>query len=1167
MDSQLFLLLICFYGVILFAVAWLAERFTHRIQLPWWRPLIYALSIGVYCSSWTFLGAVGLAAEDGWNYLPIYLGPILLIVFGWPFVRRLLIISSRNKVTSIADFIGSRYGKSQYLAAIVTVVVVVGTLPYIALQLRGVGIVWENIDGYQEGVKSFDSASSLLVAMVMAWFAIIFGTRIIDGPNRLKGMITAVAVESVVKLLAFVVVGFLAIQLLLSENIFAFQLAPSFQLEQFVSPVFWTEMLLAGSAIVCLPRQFHVMFVEYQQRSDLRFVRWLVPLYLALFALLVIPLVQSGEQLLAGSGVLPDSYVLALPQWVQSEGILSLAVLGAISAATGMVIVATIALSIMVSNELIVPVWLRFSSRRQQSASDLGSSLRLIRRVAIVILLLLGWMLERLMNNVEGLASMGLISFAASAQLVPALLASLYWPKAHARGVISGLLVGIALWIYCLLLPAILTAEHSLVVNGLFGFGWLSPYDLFGTGGLDPLSHGVMWSVGLNVLAFYIVSKRSSFSALDLRQASLFTRIRRSMRKQRIDIEPSGVEVRQLQALVEPLFGDVRTQLVWQEFERQIGHRLLPHDQMPKFAVQTIEADLAAIIGAVSAHKAIELLLTQQPLKLQDFVSLVGGSSRQIQFSQTLLQTTLETIPQGICVVDKDLKLVAWNGHYQEMFDYPKRLLYVGCDIGKIYLFNAERGYFAIDDRDVAQAVERRLEQLRSGESHSLERELPTGMVVQIKGAPLNNGGYVTTYTDVSEYHQLVDQLESAKVNLETRVNFRTKELREVNQSLKRENLLRARIEKELQEVHGSKSRFIAAASHDLLQPINAARLFVSSLHNKINHKDDDDLLEDIEHLDAALSSSEQLISSLREISRLGSGKERPRWENFSMQALLQPLAQEASALAVNQNIIFRAVKCSAWGYSDPHLLRRVIQNFISNALRYTKSGRILLGCRRHKGLIMVEVWDTGVGIAKQDQEKIFEEFERLPGSSSGNQGLGLGLSIAQRIAHLLGHKISVKSDIGKGSVFRIAIPAGEPQQEVVNTKTVSDPHLGGLNVLCVDNEPAILAGMQSLLKQWGCQVTIATDLGQALNNWSQSKIPDLILADYHLDIETGLDVLEALSYHWNQKLTAIVISADNSDKLIEQVSQAGFLYLSKPVHPAALRNLMRKALRLRARD
>lgn len=1194
MDSQLILVLVCLYSGLLFAIAWLAERYGHRLQQPWWRPLVYTLSIGVYCSSWTFLGAVGQAVESGWDFLPIYLGPILLVLFGWRFLRRLLIISSRNKVTSIADFIGSRYGKNQRLAAIVTLVLVVGTLPYIALQLRAVGIAWSAMHWDTEPGASFDSWSSLIAAMVMAWFAILFGTRVIDGPDRHRGLITAVAVESVVKLVAFVVVAILAMRVLSGDaflnggiELTPLAQAPNFHLGQLTSPLFFTEVLLAGIAIVCLPRQFHVMVVEYHHRSDLRYTRWLLPLYLAIFAVLVWPLAQVGAQLFTGLSVHPDSYVLTLPRWAGAETTLVLTFIGALSAAAGMVVVATIALSIMISNELIVPAWLRSNSRRGQTASDLGRSLRFIRRGSIIAVLMMGWALERFMSNTEGLASMGLISFAATAQLMPAVLGALYWSKGHAYGVIAGVLVGMALWLYCLLLPAVLPAGHPLVMYGLFNVPWLTPNNLLGLGWLDPLSHGVFWSLLANALVFVFVSRRSEFRLLDLRQSDAFTRLRWKLHKPQLDMEPSGIEVRQLQALMEPLFGPERTLEMWQEFQQRVGHRLLPHDQTPRFAVSMIESDLAAIIGAVSAHRAMQLLVSQQPLQLQDFVSLVGGSSRQLQFSQTLLQTTLETIPQGISVVDKDLQLVAWNEQYQQMFDYPKRLLYVGCNIEKIYHYNAMRGYLDTSEGGAEAAVDRRLNQLRSGNPHRLERELPGDRVIEIRGTPLANGGYVTTYTDVSDYHHMLDQLELAKETLEDRVESRTAELSEANASLQRENDLRARVEQELKEVHASKSRFLAAASHDLLQPINAARLFVASLHAKLNELNSKlnelnlnvssppvssaqqplgehrhhSLRSDVDHLDDALAQAEQLISSLREISRLGSGKERPKRENFSIDSLLRPLSGEAGALAHKQGLEFRWVPSSVWVFSDSHLLRRVLQNFISNALRYTREGKVLLGCRRHKHSLVVEVWDTGPGIAEVDRQRVFGEFERLNNSSAGNQGLGLGLSIAQRISHLLGHVIEMDSVPGKGSVFRISVALGQ-EQEQARVKPVTDSRLSGLSVLCIDNEAVILAGMQSLLEQWGCEVVVASDLREALSLWPTATAPDLVLADFHLNEETGLDVLEALRYHWQQPLPAIVISADNSDEMRDQVQQAGCLFLAKPVQPAALRTLMRRALR-----
>ncbi len=1166
MVSDQLLLLICGYGVLLFSVAWLSERYSQHLQQSWWRSLVYTLSIGVYCSSWTFLGAVGQTVKNGWHFLPIYLGPILLIIFGWRFLRRLLLVSSKNKVTSIADFIGSRYGKNQKLAAIVTLVLVVGTLPYIALQLRAVGLTWETIHGDSAFAATGNSAFGLMTAMVMACFAILFGTRVIDGPDRLRGMVTAVATESLVKLLAFVVVGGLAVYLILQQPDPASVLVlPSFSTAQITSPLFVTEMLLAAIAIVCLPRQFHLMVVEYHHRSDLRFTRWMLPLYLAIFALLAIPLAGIGVELFGNSSVTPDGYVLNLPVWAGQNWILVLTFLGALSAATGMVIVATVALSIMISNELVVPLWLKRKSPQEVDATALGVSLRYIRRFSIVLLLGLGWVLERLISSAEGLAAMGLISFAATAQLVPAVIGALYWHKGKGRGVIYGLLVGMTLWFYCLLLPVILTVDHQLVKDGLFGFGWLSPYNLLGMGWLDPLSHGVFWSLLCNFLVFVLFSRKADLTKLEIRQAGKFIEIRPALLQQ-ANMGLSKIDVQQLQHLMAPLFGNERTSLVWQEFEQRVGHRLLPHDSAPKFAVQEIESDLAAIIGAASAHRAMELLAAQKPLQLQDFVSLVGGTSRQIQFSQTLLQTTLETIPQGISVVDKDLKLVAWNQHYQTLFNFPQRLLYIGCDIEKIYRHNAERGYLEYANCSIEEAVQKRIGQLTSGNPHRMERVMPDGKVIEIRGTPLANGGYVTTYTDVSEYHGMVEQLEEAKETLEERVDSRTIELRNLNKTLKRENEIRAKVEQELKEVYASKNRFLAAASHDLLQPINAARLFVSALSSKTKDEGNLSVSSDVNHLDHALASAEQLISSLREISRLESGKEQAEREHVSLESILQPLAGEAQVLAEKQNLKFDWVYSSAWVHTDPHLLRRVIQNFISNALRYTQSGRVLLGCRRQKNNIVIEVWDTGPGISPENCLRIFEEFERLPGAHSGSQGLGLGLSIAQRISVLLNHPISVRSLVGQGSVFSISVPMGEEQEKEV-PKPVADPHLNDLQVLCIDNDQEILAGMQSLLEQWGCKVTTVSDLKQALSHWPESTLPKLILADYHLDTETGLDVLEALCYHWQRKIPAIIISADNSDELRKRIQEENYLYLSKPVQPIALRTLMRRALRMGVSD
>jgi signal transduction histidine kinase/Na+/proline symporter/CheY-like chemotaxis protein len=1072
-------------------------------------------------------------------------------------------VCSRYKVTSIADFIGSRYGKSQTLAAIVTIVAVLGSLPYIALQLKAVTLAWTTIAQTDSGdffQAASNSSTSFITALLMAWFAIVFGTRVIDGPRQHTGMVTAIAVESIVKLVAFVAVAIVAIFWLGSDQSSGWSLPTPLQDVSTVDARFFTQLLLAMAAIVCLPRQFHVMAVEQHSSRDLRAARKLFPLYLILFSVLMLPIAMAGNQLFSGIGVSADSYVLLLPMHAGSQTLTALAFIGGLSAATGMVVVAAVTLSVMISNELVVPAWLR-RTRNERDITRIGVKLRLVRRAAIVVLLLLGWLLEGQLANFDGLASIGMVSFAAAAQTLPALVSSLYWKGGHRNGVLSGLLVGISIWFYCLLLPAVLSPGDPMLSEGPLGIAWLSPLGLFGTGSMDTLTHGVIWSLGLNALVFVLVSKRSRFTPLDKRQALAFTTLRQRAQFRGQDFDPMDIEVGQLQTLLQPLLGDLRDLQLWQEFERRLGHRLLPHDPAPRFVVTAVEEALASVVGAVSAHRAIERLRKQQPLQLEDFVSLMGGSSRQLQFSQQLLQTTIETIPQGISVVDENMNLVAWNSRYEEMFQYPERLLYVGCPIASVYRFNAERGYFG-DDTDVEATVERRLALLKEGRAYRIEREMPGGRMVEVCGTPMPAGGYVSTYTDITDYHAVLEELEQSRDQLESRVIERTAELSDANASLLHENKLRARVEKELSEVHKSKTRFMAAASHDLLQPVNAARLFVASLQDKTDTVALRPLAHDVNHIDGALTSVEHLIGSLREIARLDSGKLQARREHFPVSQLLEPLRGEFAAMAAERDIGLHAVPCSLWLYSDPQLLRRILQNFLSNALRYTREGKVLLGCRRRKNVLHIEVWDSGPGIAEEDRARIFEEFERLGNAGyDSQQGLGLGLSIASRTAQLLGHALSVDSIPGKGSVFRIAVPVGEVQK-ADSVGAPAQTELSGLNILCVDNEPAILAGMQSLLEQWGCQVVCAPGLREALQRWPKAEPPDMVLVDYHLDEETGIDLLQALSLHWHTSLRAIVISADNSDETRRLVKEQGYLFIPKPVKPAALRASLRNLSR-----
>ncbi len=1138
----------------LFTVAWRADR--QKSWLQRFRPLIYSLALAVYCSSWTFFGAVEEAIANNWSYLPIYLGPALLFLLGGGLLSKLVAVGERHKITSVADFIGSRYGKSQWLSALVTVLAIIGSLPYIALQLRAVAMIWDVLAVPAE-THQFTVDSALVTALLMGAFAMWFGTRHLEGRERNRGMMAAIALESVVKLLAFMAVALVAIWWLWRH-------LPTVDPAQVWVAGGWqhspnwinysTQTLLAALAILCLPRQFHMAVVEFQSREDLQRARWVFPAYLLLFALLILPVAFAGDYLVP-TGENGESLALTLPMLEGHASLAMLAFLGGFSAATGMVVVASVALAIMISNELVAPLWLKFTPSRVLAITSLGNHLRLIRRISIVVLLLLAWLVHRAIADTNGLAAIGLLAFAAAAQLAPAIIAALYWRRAHRYGVLAGLIAGYSLWFFCLALPE-LQPDHPITQSGLWNTSWLRPQNLFGTGALDPLSHGVFWSLLVNILLFAGVSLRCHPSKNDLIQADAFLVVSQSGDEaaEPEDFESTPVHMDQIRSLMEPLVGRNRLNEIWADFEQRLGQRLLPDDWAPGFVVQEIRTVLAGIMGAATAERALELLYSNKPLEAEDFAGLINTTSQQLHFSQHLLQTTVETMSQGISVVDADLRLVAWNEHYAKLFNYPDHLLYVGCPVQKLYEYNAAMGiYDDLGELGVKGAIQRRVEMLRSGGVHRFERQLPNGVVVEVQGNPMPGGGFVTTYNDISSYKTALTELEEARQTLELRVTERTRELR---------------------ELHAGKTRFLAHTSHDLLQPVSAARLFTAALEQKMTADNVMALRDDVNRIDNALAAAEELIKALREISRLDTGDLTPKPEHFQINELLQTLVQEFAMQAEARDLELRYQPCSQWVYSDPYLLRRILQNFLSNAVRYTRRGKVLLGCRRRKsngktecesGALEIQIWDTGPGIPAATQAKIFDEFVRFSnGNESADKGLGLGLAVAKRSANLLRHQINLVSSAGSGAMFSIIVPLGNPflAKHKTGIAPASVGSLSGITVLCIDNDSSILEAIKDLLTGWGCEVNTATGLQQALASIDGSTIDspgrlDVVIADYHLDDgENGIDVLDILGEKTDVS-TAILVSADISGTLRVKAKQKGYYYLSKPVKPAALRSII----------
>lgn len=1166
MASPSYLLsLAVLYICALFAIAWFVDRRTDDRTAtfsPRTRALVYALSLGVYCSSWTFYGAVGSATASPWSHAPVYLGPILVFVFAWPVVRRIVALGTRHRVTSIADYLGARFGKRQSLSMLVAVVACAAVLPYVALQFRALTEAWRIVGGDVLSTSPKLPDTGLLVAILLAVFSILFGARRMDGRERHQGMIAAISLESVVKLAAFVGVAFLALRYLSASGTagsgaWEFQSPGNTTLDA----DFLARTLISACAIVCLPRQFHVMVVEAQDDRSARLSRWVLPLYLLLFMVLAVPIGLAGSQLAAslGSAVSPDVYVQWFPGATSDPLLMQIAFIGGISAATGMVVVATVSLAIMLTNEIAVPLMVRRRSRGGEALFALGNRLRRVRQITIVAIVFAAWVVSTQLGRVPWLSEIGFMSFLAAAQLAPGVLAGLYWRRAHGHAVMAGLMAGIGFWFLCLVLPQVLAPEHALLREGVGGLPWLRPTALFGMEIGGTLAHATFWSLGFNLFFLVALSMYLKGSATDMRQAALFMDSEDAGQGETSDdFSLSPVHAGQVRALLPPFLDGSQVRQLWRSFEERYDQRLLPADRMPMFAVREVESRLAEVIGATSASRVMQQLTRTRQVDFAELASLVSDAGRQQTFNRALLEATIESMRQGVAVVDRELRLVAWNSSYEALFAYPERLLYVGLPVERLYRFNAERGVMAVDRQSIDEEVEKRMTWLRRVEEHRFERRLPDGRIIEIHGVPLAEGGIVTTYTDVTDSRELVAQLREARAELESRLEVGSQSLSETNAELRRENRLRAEAETQLREVNLSKSRFMSATSHDLLQPINAARLFAASLRQGGGAQDD--IADTLEKIDRSLGRAEGLISELREIARLDSGKSQPKITPFAVDPLVRELFAEFQNQANDAGLRLRLRSSSLWILSDRQLLTRALQNLVGNAIKYSRSGTVLIGVRRRPGAIELQVVDQGPGIPEASLARAFQEFERLSGGGNDSgDGLGLGLSIVQRYADLLDLSLNVHSEPARGSLFSLLVPVCEPVVEAGAqlASPAMDGRLTGVHVLCVDNDAQVREALSAILSAEGCRVTAVADR-QGVRETLRRFRPDVILADYHLDDgDTGIAALRWALRGADRNVPCVIVSADDSSDVREAARNAGYRMLPKPVNPARLTALI----------
>ncbi|KAG9603480.1 hypothetical protein KCV01_g6810, partial [Aureobasidium melanogenum] len=682
---------------------------------------------------------------------------------------------------------------------------------------------------------------------------------------------------------------------------------------------------------------------------------------------------------------------------------------------------------------------------------------------------------------------------------------------------------------------------------GPFGIGWLRPTELFHLSGWEPVTHGTFWSLLTNVSCLVFISLRFRPSVAERLHAALF--VDPFVRSATGAGDWRGrVTVRDLGTIAGRIVGERVTARAFNEYGQRHGVTLSPSDAADRPLIQFTERLLASAVGAASARRILMGALSGTGLDIAEAMALMDEASQELRFNRELLSTTLENVSQGISVVDGDMRLVAWNRRYLELFDYPDGMVYVGLPVADLIRWNAEHG--ECGPGEVDEHVAKRIRYMRAGSPHVFQRVRPDGTVIEMRGRALPGGGFVTTFTDVTAYKAVEQALIDANETLEQRVEDRTAELSEALNAT-------AIARREAEAANASKTRFLAAASHDLLQPLNAARLFTSALRHHPHL--DGEATQLAERIDASFRAAEDLLDALLDVSRLDAGSYRPEVAPFALADMFDSLKQQFAVVAEQRGLSLHVVPTRLAVRSDAQLLRRVVANFLSNALRYTRVGGVVVGARRLGDQVRVEVWDSGPGIADEQRTRIFGEFQRLDRPSPwGEKGLGLGLSICDRLAGILGHTLDLRSRVGHGSCFVITVPRADA---VSRKRHSSMARPGGeqlpLTVLCLDNDETILEGMRALLGRWGVDCRTAIDVAAAEAILADTRV-DLILADYHLG--DGIDGLEALG-RLASKLAllppAALVTADGSTELKQRARALGYPLLHKPVKPAALRALL----------
>ncbi|MDR3461377.1 MAG: PAS-domain containing protein [Beijerinckiaceae bacterium] len=1141
----------------LYLLARFGCRASHLFDKPRPRTAIYLLGC---CISWgypTCLGLAGLGGEGGETML-IWLVPVVVFGLGGPVIRRMVRFARDHNVTTIADFATAAYGKKVSVGAIIAVILFVASIPLNALMLNAIGVSFAAILGDLPGpsVPGPARAFCLFVTAALMVFVIAIGTRRPDNRGHQRGIGLVVATEILMRFMAVCMLGifvtwgmFDGISGLLSQvrdtpRVYGLLVTwPHWSVVSFG--------LACASGLLFLTSQFQMTITENQDFEDLRKAGWFVPLLTGTMILFALPILIASLILYPDQGV----HVIAMnevPLHSNSGLMVAAGLVAGFGAMTSLMLVGSTSIATVVSNDLVMPLllypWFR---RRRRREEEFGTKILTIRRIAIVASFVMAGGCSVLLDAAK-LAVLMQVAVVLFAQIIPPCLFAVAFTNLPARGAIHGVVAGIAVLLYTMVLPIIGQAFEGLdllLTQGPFHIAWLRPDALFGLH-TDPFTHVMLWSVGANFAALAITCA-ICMAGTGSRAGRLFFNRSSNQKYTSLDgfFRPDiKVTLDHLREVIAHYLGEGQTNSAFEAYFARHGTDVVPEREADTAELQFGEDLLATAIGKATSHLVVSLLLKRQDIhggetETRLDLELEGGG---------VLRAAPLASRHGMSLFDKNLRLVAWNNNGLALFTYFAGVLQVGLSLPDVIRYGAQRG--AYGPGPVDDIVASRLAALLDTSNVKRQRT-NDGRVYDCRSLRLADGFLVLHHIDVTEELRAEETLEAENETLERRVRERTEELQRLNG-----DLIKAKAEAEAANI--SKTRFLAAASHDLLQPLNAARLYATSLKEQVRARmAGDDCLALALNVEDSLEAVEDILTALLDISRLDAGATKPDVTAFAINDIFRQLQLEFAPAASKTGLTVTFVPSSLPIVSDKRLLRRLLRNLVSNAIKYTDEGRVIIGVRHRGDQARIEIWDTGLGIPKSKQRAIFREFERLPNAMRTAPGVGLGLSIVERLGRVLNHEIHLRSQPGRGSVFSVMVPRAS---EIPATKGIApgaggatQRSLEGLVVAAIDNEMTILNGLRALLGGWECQVVTGEDLPGIIDALGKAKlVPDVVIADYHLGKSDGLAVIAALRAHFGA-CHAVLITADRSPVVRDLAHAMDVRFLNKPVKPAVLRSLL----------